>query len=194
MHDRDIFWKPFGRERVNESQKLLKSAEKYFYPTFSSFWAKLSLKKLFLIRFEILGLLVNKLTANYNNSGSNSDNLSWQIQIKYLKNHKLFCFLFFLVLEFTLNGQCSETNMSVRGQIFLELWTPKDVFIQMHNRDCFWKSFGSERVNKSQKIMKSAKKHFYPTFESFQAKFSLKNWFLIRFEILRLLVNTLTAN
>ena len=42
MDNRACFWKPFGSERVNESQKLLKSAEKYFYPTFSSFWAKLS--------------------------------------------------------------------------------------------------------------------------------------------------------
>ena len=32
----------FGSHRVNESQKLLKSAEKHFYPTLSSFWAKLS--------------------------------------------------------------------------------------------------------------------------------------------------------
>ena len=57
MHNSACFWKPFFSKRVNESQKLLKSAEKYFYPTFLSFWAKLSEKKLFLIRSEILGLL-----------------------------------------------------------------------------------------------------------------------------------------
>ena len=32
----------FASERVNESQKLLQYAKKNFYPTFSSFWAKLS--------------------------------------------------------------------------------------------------------------------------------------------------------
>ena len=42
MHNRACFWKPFGSEHVNESQKLLESAEKNFYPTFSSFSAKLS--------------------------------------------------------------------------------------------------------------------------------------------------------
>ena len=34
--------KPIASERVNESQKLVQYAEKNFYPTFSSFWAKLS--------------------------------------------------------------------------------------------------------------------------------------------------------
>ena len=50
---------PFGSDRVNESQKLLKSSEKYFDPTFSSFLAELSCKKLILIRSEILELLLN---------------------------------------------------------------------------------------------------------------------------------------
>ena len=75
------FWKPFGSERVSESQKLPKSAEKYFYPTFSSFWAKLSQQKLFLIRSEILGLLVITLTANYEYSRSNRENLPLPIQL-----------------------------------------------------------------------------------------------------------------
>ena len=42
MQSKGYFWKPFGGESVNESQKLPKSAAKYFYPTFLSFWAKLS--------------------------------------------------------------------------------------------------------------------------------------------------------
>ena len=35
MHNTACFWKPFGIERVNESKKLLKSAEKYVSPPFS---------------------------------------------------------------------------------------------------------------------------------------------------------------
>ena len=42
MYQKAYFGKPFGSERVNESQKLQKSAKKYFYPTFSSFWVELS--------------------------------------------------------------------------------------------------------------------------------------------------------
>ena len=54
-----------------ESEKLLKSAEKYFYLTFSSFWAKLRYKNW----AEILGLLDNTLNRNYDSSGSIRENL-----------------------------------------------------------------------------------------------------------------------
>ena len=74
--------KPFGSGRVSEFQKLLKSAEKYFDPTFSLFWAQLNQEKLLLIKSEILGLLVNTLTANYEYSRGNGENLLLPIQIK----------------------------------------------------------------------------------------------------------------
>ena len=75
MHNRACFWKAYYSERVNESRKLLQYAEKNFYPTFSSFWAKLSQKRLFLIRSEILGLLDDTLTANYEYSRISRENL-----------------------------------------------------------------------------------------------------------------------
>ena len=85
MHSKSCFWKPFGSESVNESQKFLKSAEKYFYLTFSSFWARLSQKKLFLIRSEVLDLLDNMLSANYEFSWSNRENLHLAMQINLSK-------------------------------------------------------------------------------------------------------------
>ena len=85
MHDRPSFAKPFGSERVNSSKKVLKSAEKYFYTTLSSFSAKLSEPKFFSIRSEILGLLVNTLNVNYQHSRSNRENLPVPIQIKLSK-------------------------------------------------------------------------------------------------------------
>ena len=60
--------------------------------------------------------------------------------------------------------------MSLTGQEFEKLWTVEDMLIQMNKRACFWKLFGSERVNESQKQLKSAEKYFYPTFSSFWAK------------------------
>ena len=75
MHTRACFWKAYSSERVNESQKLLQDAEKNFYPTLSSFWPKLKKKRFFLIRSEILGLLDNTLTTNYEYSRINRKNL-----------------------------------------------------------------------------------------------------------------------
>ena len=85
MDNRASFWKPFGSERVNQSQKLLTSAEKYFYRTFSSFRAKFSYKKLVSIRSEILGLLDNTLTVKYEYSRSKRENIPLPIQIKLSK-------------------------------------------------------------------------------------------------------------
>ena len=119
MHQRACLLKRFGSERVNESQKLLTSAEKYFSPTFSSFSAKLRYRKLFFIRSEILGLHVNTLTANFEYSRSNRENLPLPIQIKLSKNPSIFSpffifyffnvfFFFFDFLGSTLNFQCCE--------------------------------------------------------------------------------------
>ena len=93
MHNTVCFWKPFRSERVNESQKLLKFAEKNFDSTFSSLWAKMSYKKLFLIRFQILGLLVNTLTANYEYSCSKKGLYSYKVKSHHLKNIKPFAWL-----------------------------------------------------------------------------------------------------
>ena len=91
MHKRACLLKPFGSERVNESQKLLTSAEKYCYPSFSSFPAKLSYRKLFFIRSEILRVVVNTVTANVEDSRSNRENLRLPIQIQLSKNLSKFC-------------------------------------------------------------------------------------------------------
>ena len=42
----------------------------------------------------------------------------------------------------------------------------------MHNWSCFWKYFGSESVNESEKVLQYAEKNFYPTFSFFSAKLS----------------------
>ena len=99
MLSRASFWKPFGSERVNESQKLLKSAEKYFYPTLSWFWTKLSWEKLFLIRSMILGLFDNTLTANYEYFRSILQNLHLPIEIKLSEKPSTFCCIFFSIFR-----------------------------------------------------------------------------------------------
>ena len=114
--------------------------------------------------------------------------------MKLSKKPSIFSSIIFSILESAFNFECSKKNMSLIAQVFLKWLTPKDVFIWMDNRACFVKLFGSERVNESQKLLKSAEKYFYPTFSSFWAQLSKKKLFLIRSESLGLLVNTSTAN
>ena len=89
----------------------------------------MGLKKLFLIRSQILGLLVNTLTANYESSRSSRESLQLQIQIRLSKKPSIFSGLFPKFLESTLNFQCSEIKMILIGQIFLKLLTPKNVLV-----------------------------------------------------------------
>ena len=112
------FLKPCGSERLNELLKLLKSAEKHFYYTFSSLLDKLSQEKLFLIRFEISGLPVNTLSANCEFSRSNRENLPLPIQIKLSKKLSVLSGIFFPILESTFNLQCSEKNKPNRSSVF----------------------------------------------------------------------------
>ena len=129
MHNRDSFWKPSGSERVNESQKLDETAEKQFYPTFSSSLTKLSLKQFFFIRSEVWGLLLNMFSVNYEYSRRNGENLPLQTPFKLSKKPQTFCGIFFQFLESTRNFQCSETNMTFVCQIYLKLLTAKELLI-----------------------------------------------------------------
>ena len=127
MHNMDCFWKSFGSELLMEFQKLLKSAEKHFYPTLSWFWGILSLKELFLIRSKILGLLVNTLAANYEYSRSNretftiinSNQIIWKTTIFLW----YFLSIFPIYIKFTMFWKKHQRHRSMK------LLTPKHVLI-----------------------------------------------------------------
>ena len=55
---------------------MLKSAQHYYYPLFSSIRGKLSWKKSPSVWYEILRLFVNALTADDKYSGTNMQNLN----------------------------------------------------------------------------------------------------------------------
>ena len=129
MHNSASFWKPIGTERVNSSEKLLKSTGKDFYPTFSSFSARLSYKNFFLFRSQILGLLINTLTVNYEYSRSIRENLPLPIHIKLSKKPLIFCGIVLKCLESIWNCQCSAKKTSLIDQVFLKLFTPKYLLI-----------------------------------------------------------------
>ena len=58
----------FDSEHDNGSQTLLGSARNNFYTTIPPIWDKTSSNRLVLVRSEILGQLVNTLTADYKHS------------------------------------------------------------------------------------------------------------------------------
>ena len=129
MHNSASFWKPIGTERVNSSEKLLKSTGKDFYPTFSSFSARLSYKNFFLFRSWIIGLLINRLTVNYQYSCSIRGNLPLPFHIKLSKKLLIFCGIVLKCFESIWNCQCSAKKTSLIDQVFLKLFTRKHLLI-----------------------------------------------------------------
>ena len=127
MDSRACFLKRFGSERVNESQKLPKSTEKYFYPTFWSFWAKLSQEKLFLIRSKISGLLLTRWVPTTSILVVIERIYCYQFKSNYLKNHKPFnnfFFLIFCIFGIYIKIPMLWKKMNLRGQVFLRILTP----------------------------------------------------------------------
>ena len=106
------FSKIFGSERVNEFLKVLKPAEKYFYPTFSSFIASLSYEKLVLVTCKILGLLFKTLSAKYGYSHNNTDNLQLRGQMQLSWKLKTFSAFFIAFFGCTLNFEYIEKAIS----------------------------------------------------------------------------------
>ena len=53
----------------------------------------------------------------------------YQFKLNYLKNHRLFALHFFTLLGSTRNFKCSETKMSLIGQVFLDRFSTKYMLI-----------------------------------------------------------------
>ena len=72
---------PFGSQRVNRSQSLLKSARHHFDFIVPFIKDKLTCKMLCLFRVEILGLFRNTMTTDDKICRPNRDNFAQQIQM-----------------------------------------------------------------------------------------------------------------
>ena len=70
----------FDSEHDNGSQTLLRSARNNFYTTIPLIWERASRNRLGLVRSEVLGQLVNTLTADYKYSFWSRDKLPQQVQ------------------------------------------------------------------------------------------------------------------
>ena len=98
-----VFENPSVPITLNMSQKRLKPAEKHFYPTFSSFWAKFSQTKSESVRSEILGLFVNTFTGDNEYYRHNREILLIPTQMQLSQKLRIFCEFYITFLEATWN-------------------------------------------------------------------------------------------
>ena len=86
------------------------------------------MKKSFLLRSEILGLVVNTLTASYKYSRNKTENVPLSVEMELSGKLKAFCVVFIAFFQSALNPKYFEKTMSLMAQVFLKLLTTKDVF------------------------------------------------------------------
>ena len=84
--------------------------------------------------------------------------------------------------------------MSVLAWLFPRLLFPKEVATGTSRRSCFRTPFANQRANGFQTPLKVATHHYYPFFPWISSKLSWKKTALLWLKILRLFVNTLTAD
>ena len=80
----------FDSEHDNGSQTLLTSARNNFYTTIPLIREGTSRNRLVLVRSEVLGQLVNTLTADYKHSAKNRENLPQQVQTQISQQRQSF--------------------------------------------------------------------------------------------------------
>ena len=108
MSKRPSFLQSFGREHVNGSQTLLRSARNQLHTTLPLIGDSGSRKRLFLIRSELLGEFVDTLTADYKYSRQNWENLWQQVPMQTSLKLKTCSTFFIAFLKSTLNLEYFE--------------------------------------------------------------------------------------
>ena len=103
MSERSRFRTPFGSQRVNESQSVLKAARHFFFTIVPLIPDKFSCIELLLVRFEILGLLVNTMNPHDKISRRNRVNFAQQFQMQLSQQPKPISQFFFVFPKSTSN-------------------------------------------------------------------------------------------
>ena len=93
----------FGRQHVNGSQTVLRSARNQFHTTLPLISYRGSRERLVLVRSELLRKFVNTLTADYKYSRLNLENLSQQFPMHTSLKLKTCSRFFIAFLKSTLN-------------------------------------------------------------------------------------------
>ena len=115
------FIRPFGNQRVNVFQTLLKSARLHYFPKFSCISDILSWKKSALEWSDILRLFVNTLTANNKNSSCNVHNFVTQVQTQLSQKKNFFSGFFIAFLRCASSLEHFEKQDEYRTLIISEI-------------------------------------------------------------------------
>ena len=99
MPVKPYFKTAFGNQAVRSRKHCLNLPRHYYYPIFPWVWDKLSWKKSALVRSKILGLFVNRLTAEYTYSRRNMQDFDATSSDAIIFKTKDFFLIFYYLSE-----------------------------------------------------------------------------------------------
>ena len=125
MSKNSCFRGPFNKQQGKLAQALFRSLSQHLYHIHWSLPSQLSWKKSLFFTWQILGLLVNTLTANENYLVLNRDNLTIPIQMHLSQKQKTFPEFLGAFSKCKLNFKYFEKKISRTEFVFPKLRTPK---------------------------------------------------------------------
>ena len=174
-----------NKQHGKRSQTLLKSAWKHLHHIYWSIWKTLIWEKSLLAIGKILGLFVNTLTGDDKYWLINCDKSTQSILMQLFKKQKTFSLFFFFFFAFL--------NFRSNFEHFQKKYDPLSFRISDINFR-FRRPFNKHNGKRYQTLLKSPRQHLPHIYWSLQRELSSKKPRLVIFKILRLLVNTFTAN
>ena len=118
---KSCFRTPFGNQRINWFQTLLKVARHHLYPLFPWIPGKLSWKKTALLWSKILRLFANTLTADDKYSFRNMQKFLQQLQTLLSRKRKTLSWLFIAFVKCAWNLLHFEKKDEFRSLIISEI-------------------------------------------------------------------------
>ena len=129
---RSRFGIPFGNQRVNGFETLLKSARHSYFPPFPQLPDKLNWKKSALVTSEIFRLFVNTLTPDDKYSRRNMQIFWQQLETPLSQKGKTFWTLLFAFLKCPWNLEHSQKKEDYPGLIITEIIASEtDVYLSV---------------------------------------------------------------
>ena len=129
---RSRFGIPFGNQRVNGLETLLKSARHSYFPLFPQLPDKLNWKKSALVTSEIFRLFVNTLTPDDKYSRRNMQIFWQQLETPLSRKGKTFWTLLFAFLKCPWNLEHSQKKEEYPGLIITEIIASEtDVYLSV---------------------------------------------------------------
>ena len=129
---RSCFSTPFGNQRVNEFETLLKSTRHQYFALSPRIKDKLSCKKSALVTSEISRLFLNTLTPDDKYSRRYMQSFWQQLQTPLSQKGKTFCQFLIVFLNCGLNLQRSENQEEYTSLIITEIIaSERDVYLSV---------------------------------------------------------------